>query len=96
MLLGMLECGSACAARLRFMGAVLTWGGRLLVASDAYHHALSRKKESEALNDDAKLLAIDALGIVMTIHGEDYGEDSLYGELALALHTGPFLKVLEM
>jgi hypothetical protein len=52
---------------------------RLHGASDAYHRALSKKKDSDALGETEKLLAIDALGIVMISHGEEFGEDSAFG-----------------
>lgn len=53
--------------------------GRLHVASDAYYRALSKKKDSDALGETEKLLAIDALGIMMISHGEEFGEDSAFG-----------------
>ncbi|KZT05055.1 BAR-domain-containing protein [Laetiporus sulphureus 93-53] len=52
---------------------------RLHVASEDYYHFLSKKKECEALDESDKLLAIDALGIVMIRHGEEFGEDSAFG-----------------
>ena len=52
---------------------------RLSVASGDYHHALSKKKESMFVDGDEKLLAIDALGIVMIQHGEEFGDDSAFG-----------------
>ena len=53
---------------------------RLQLASDEYQHAISKKKESEAIDGDEKLLAIDALGCVMIQHGEEFGDDSAFGE----------------
>lgn len=52
---------------------------RLHVASHDYHHALSKKKISEAIETDEKLLPIDALGVVMIQHGEEFGEESAFG-----------------
>jgi hypothetical protein len=52
---------------------------RLYLASKSYHHALSKKKPSEALDDSDKLLPIDTLGIVMILHGEEFGDDSAFG-----------------
>lgn len=54
---------------------------RLHVASEAYHHSLSKKKDSIALDASEELLPIDALGVVMIHHGEQFGEDSAFGEL---------------
>ncbi|KII90187.1 hypothetical protein PLICRDRAFT_53282 [Plicaturopsis crispa FD-325 SS-3] len=52
---------------------------QLHMASEAYHRALSKKKDSEALDEPDKLLPLDALGIVQIRHGEEYGEESAYG-----------------
>ncbi|RDB17579.1 SWI/SNF and RSC complexes subunit ssr3 [Hypsizygus marmoreus] len=52
---------------------------KLLLASEAYQHALSKKKKNEAFEDAEKLLPIDALGMVMIIHGEQFGDDSAFG-----------------
>lgn len=41
---------------------------------------MSKKSLNEALSDSDKLLPIDALGIVMMVHGEDFPEDSDFGE----------------
>lgn len=53
---------------------------RLYDACEAYHHALSKKVHSEAVGDADKFLPIDALGIVMISHGEQFPEDSMFGE----------------
>ncbi|KAG2005809.1 cell division control protein 25 [Coprinopsis cinerea AmutBmut pab1-1] len=52
---------------------------KLHIAAEAYHHALSKKTLNEALGDSDKLLPIDALGIVMLVHGEHFPEDSDFG-----------------
>lgn len=52
---------------------------RLHVASVGFHHRLSKKKHCEAIDDDEKYLPIDALGIVMMQHGEEFGNDSAFG-----------------
>ncbi|KAF9040095.1 hypothetical protein BJ165DRAFT_1531067 [Panaeolus papilionaceus] len=52
---------------------------RMLLASDAYHHALAKKKANDALTETDKFLPIDILGIVMIVHGEEFGDDSLFG-----------------
>ncbi|KIK92147.1 hypothetical protein PAXRUDRAFT_147950, partial [Paxillus rubicundulus Ve08.2h10] len=52
---------------------------RLQAASEDYHHALSKKKESPASGEAEKLIPLDALGIVMVTHGEEYGDDSAFG-----------------
>jgi hypothetical protein len=55
---------------------------RLRSASEAYHHAISKKKDFSALDQGKdKLLPIDALGIVMRNHGEEFGDDSIFGKL---------------
>ena len=42
-----------------------------------------KKKESEALLEEKeKFLPLDALGIVMIQHGEEFGEESAYGAFA--------------
>ena len=53
---------------------------RLLAASEAYQHVLSKKKKTDAFTDAEKLPPIDTLGIVMILHGEEFGEDSAFGE----------------
>lgn len=50
------------------------------MASEAYHRYISKKKANEALGEAEKLLPIDTLGIVMILHGEDFGEESPYGK----------------
>ncbi|KAG5637443.1 hypothetical protein H0H81_004552 [Sphagnurus paluster] len=52
---------------------------KLLVASEAYQHALSKKKKNDGLEDADKLLPVDTLGIVMVVHGEEFGDDSAFG-----------------
>ncbi|TFK37555.1 hypothetical protein BDQ12DRAFT_666840 [Crucibulum laeve] len=52
---------------------------RLLMASEGYYRALSKKKINEAFNDTDKLLPIDTLGVIMILHGEQFGEDSTFG-----------------
>ena len=58
----------------------LQLGIRLLVASEGYHHILSKKKASDSLTETEKLLPIDSLGLVMIGHGEEFGPDSSFGE----------------
>ncbi|KAL0951611.1 hypothetical protein HGRIS_008291 [Hohenbuehelia grisea] len=58
---------------------------RVLIATEDYHHALSKKKECAGLDDPEKLLPIDALGIVMIIGGEEFGETSPYGATLVKL-----------
>jgi ABC-type tungstate transport system permease subunit len=50
------------------------------VASEGYHHILSKKKASDSLTETDKLLPIDTLGLVMISHGEEFGPDSSFGE----------------
>ncbi|KAF8958549.1 hypothetical protein BDZ97DRAFT_2078518 [Flammula alnicola] len=58
---------------------------RLITASGAYHHALSKKKANEALNEGEKMLPIDILGVVMIVHGEEFGEESPFGNSLVKL-----------
>ncbi|KAI0776612.1 hypothetical protein BD413DRAFT_225051 [Trametes elegans] len=58
---------------------------RLDVASDDYRHYLQKKKFSEAIEHADKLLPVDALGVVMIKHGEEFGEDSAYGQSLVSL-----------
>ncbi|KAF7975976.1 hypothetical protein HWV62_8122 [Athelia sp. TMB] len=54
---------------------------KLQFASDAYHHSLSKRKDYSDIDEGSeKLLPVDALGIVMLKHGQEFGEDSAYGE----------------
>ena len=59
------------------------------MASEAYHHYLSKKKANEALGEAEKLLPVDTLGIVMILHGEDFGEESPYGKCQLFAYSSP-------
>ena len=40
---------------------------------------LSKKKESAVAQETEKLMPLDALGIVMISHGEEFGDDSAFG-----------------
>lgn len=57
------------------------------VASQDYRRTLSKKKVSEAVEHDEKLLSIDALGVVMIQHGEEFGDDSAFGEFFFGAFT---------
>lgn len=59
--------------------AVLILSTRLIVASEEYHHALSKRKQSHVLDEGEKMLPVDSLGVVMIVHGEEFGEDSIFG-----------------
>ncbi len=62
------------------MMCTLTQGShRLHVTSEDYHRTLAKKKESEVIEAEDKLLPIDALGVVMIQHGEEFGDDSAFG-----------------
>ena len=39
-----------------------------------------KKKPSEVTCTEDKMFAIDALGVIMIKHGEEFGEDSAYGQ----------------
>ncbi|KAJ7171660.1 hypothetical protein C8R43DRAFT_1094216 [Mycena crocata] len=58
---------------------------RLFAASEAYHKHMAKKKDNVALDDAEKLLPIDTLGIVMIIHGEEFGQDSPFGNSLVTL-----------
>ena len=58
---------------------------RLDVASDDYRHYLMKKKLSEVAEQQDKMLAVDALGVVMIKHGEEFGFDSAYGRSLVSL-----------
>ncbi|KAI0094225.1 hypothetical protein BDY19DRAFT_911876 [Irpex rosettiformis] len=58
---------------------------KLHVASSDLHHRLTKTSHCEALGDTEKYLAIDALGIVMIQHGEEFGGDSAFGTSLVAL-----------
>ena len=44
-----------------------------------------KKKLSEVAESEEKLMAVDALGVVMIKHGEEFGEDSAYGQSLVSL-----------
>jgi len=52
---------------------------RLILASEQYHHALSKRKQSNVLEEAEKMLPVDSLGVVMIIHGKEFREDSVFG-----------------
>ncbi len=51
---------------------------RLHVTSEAYKDAISKKKDCEVLPND-KLLPLDAFGVIMIQHGEEFGDESAFG-----------------
>ncbi|KAF8514414.1 hypothetical protein BU17DRAFT_68354 [Hysterangium stoloniferum] len=53
---------------------------RLYTASGEYHGYLHKKKEYPDVEEGVKMLAVDALGAVMMSHGEDFGDDSAFGQ----------------
>ena len=44
-----------------------------------------KKKLSEVAEQQDKMLAVDALGVVMIKHGEEFGDDSAYGRSLVSL-----------
>ncbi|KIL60739.1 hypothetical protein M378DRAFT_13983 [Amanita muscaria Koide BX008] len=58
---------------------------RLYLATETYQNYLSKKKLNEALDEAEKLLPIDALGVVMIVHGEEYHDDSVFGNSLVKL-----------
>ena len=59
--------------------AQLVYHMRLYFATETYQKYLSKKKLNEALDEAEKLLPIDALGVVMIVHGEEYPDESVFG-----------------
>jgi hypothetical protein len=57
----------------------------LTIATEDYQHFLTKKKESDALRESEKFLSVDALGVVMIGHGEEFGGESAFG----TQHTFP-------
>jgi hypothetical protein len=55
------------------------------MASEAYHHSLSKKKQYEFVDRGEKLISLDALGAVMIVDGEKFGENSTFGTILLLL-----------
>ncbi|EJD43005.1 BAR-domain-containing protein [Auricularia subglabra TFB-10046 SS5] len=53
---------------------------RLHSASTAYHAYLLKKKQSDALAEPAKVFPVEALGLVMINHGEEFGDESAFGQ----------------
>ncbi|EIW74787.1 BAR-domain-containing protein [Coniophora puteana RWD-64-598 SS2] len=58
---------------------------RLHMAAEDYHHTLSKKKESPAVQENEKLMPIDTFGIVMLNHGEEFGDQSAFGSSLVKL-----------
>ncbi|KAJ7585082.1 hypothetical protein C8J56DRAFT_1166265 [Mycena floridula] len=52
---------------------------RLHIVSETYHHVLSKKTICDAVEDTDKHLPVEALGIAMIAHGEEFGDDSVFG-----------------
>lgn len=71
----------ACSNRLLLLYSLLkSLVHRLHSVSTLYHRNISKKKTSDAVDDEGKMLPRDALGVVMIVHGEQL-EGSLYGEI---------------
>ncbi|KAL4244252.1 hypothetical protein ABKN59_010043 [Abortiporus biennis] len=58
---------------------------KLHVTSSNYKHVLSKKKDCEVLPDEGKLHPVDALGIVMIQHGEEFGDESAFGNSLVSM-----------
>ncbi|KAM6493364.1 hypothetical protein JOM56_011498 [Amanita muscaria] len=66
----------------------ISLGGRVPADSTSqrrHQKYLSKKKLNEALDEAEKLLAIDALGVVMIVPGEEYHDDSVFGNSLVKL-----------
>ncbi|KAH9976692.1 hypothetical protein BGW80DRAFT_1289810 [Lactifluus volemus] len=53
---------------------------RLQLAAEQYHKSIAKKKVPVSLDEPDKLLPREAFGITMVHHGEDFAEDSLFGQ----------------
>lgn len=51
------------------------------MASEAYWKHLAKRKETEG---EQSVSAIESLAMVMVAHGEEFGDQSAYGELVLS------------
>lgn len=51
------------------------------MASEAYWKHLAKRKENEG---EQSMSAIESLAMVMVAHGEEFGDQSAYGELVLS------------
>jgi hypothetical protein len=58
---------------------------RLSIAAKDLHHELTRKKDSAAVPAPGKLAPLDALGLAMLAHGDEFGPDSAFGASLVAL-----------
>ncbi|KAF9560341.1 BAR-domain-containing protein [Agrocybe pediades] len=58
---------------------------RLILASETYHHALTKKKEYDGHDEVEDLLPVDILGVVMIQHGEQFGDDSFFGRALIKM-----------
>jgi hypothetical protein len=54
---------------------------RLHTVCSEYHGYLHKKKEYPHVEQGVKMLAVDAMGAVMMSHGDDFGDDSAFGQL---------------
>lgn len=57
---------------------------RLHRACTEYHGYIQKKKEYTSVEEGVKMLPIDALGAVMMSHGEEFGDDSAFGNVTSA------------
>jgi len=69
----------ACLSLLTRPSFTLLHNVRLHCAATAYHSYLLKKKTNEAIDDSTKLYPIEAVGLVMISHGDEFGEDSAFG-----------------
>ncbi|KZT25066.1 BAR-domain-containing protein, partial [Neolentinus lepideus HHB14362 ss-1] len=73
--------GDELEAEFKEVGVREEGGRRLHEAAKGFHHALAKKRESEA----GLLLPADALGVVMITHGEELGGESVLGTALIQL-----------
>lgn len=59
---------------------------RIQEACSEYYGYLHKKKEYPEVEEGVKMLSIDALGVVMVAHGEEFGSDSAFGKSSPATY----------
>lgn len=64
---------------------------RLSFVSDAYIKALNKKKDLDPDATKDKALPIEALGLAMISHGDEFGESSVYGQFVSGVATHDWL-----
>ncbi|KZV86090.1 BAR-domain-containing protein [Exidia glandulosa HHB12029] len=53
---------------------------RLHMATRDYHRYLLKKRQTDALDEPQKIMPVETLGLVMINHGEEFGDESAFGQ----------------